>query len=484
MKRIDAGHSPPKQFLYRIDNGSSFRKSPNLKKSAGNSFVGSIAENSKHSRMLAGFPVKHSSFQASNPNVMDLGPSPPRMMRPVVLPEISFHKEKSVVTVGSKPTNQRISPLQPSLARQSYKIPDNNMHSSRLNRPLQSNFMRSISPYKIEPRGTRGIYFPSSPTLNGEDNQPKVEVEHPQTLRGEVRRLGSLHDKLVPIGGDAFSGRSSTILQATESVPNESNDQHLMPVIQENVAGDLQNSTPYVRAPRSNTVPHEENFTSIDVEGSHSSSKYTQVLNRPVFKIKNPSKPPEMPAVTESTRWLETNHLPASHPKSFLGNFNQELRPLRALGGPLRDGPQQPVQQKPTKPKPNKAVWTVPQLVSIDSGKLHKIGVDSVGVASRPGRIGNSTKLNQDSYLLTNQVFGRKFQNWQTVDEDNQALISCVFDGHGLNGHRVSNFLGLNLEGSSPSHQRHYLEFAEEGRVPPEGTQHRVLETSPPQTVW
>lgn len=440
MSHLEAGHSPPKKWLYRIENSNTIRR-PHMKLSGGSSNLVNQLDVSRNSRNLSGFPKKHSSFQSSNHHIANQESSPPKMVRTKLLPDIIFNKEKSVVTVGSKDSNQRISPLHPSVGRPSYQNVNRKL-STFLDQSAQKPFARHVSPYGNQARGTRGIYFPSTPSLNPEEVRLKNTSETPMTLRGEVRRLVSLHEKLVPIGGDAFSGRSSSILQPNESMNTESNDHNQMPVIHEQSVPDIPHSK------EESAVPEpQQNYISVDQEISQSTSRQQPLNPRPMFKISNPPRVVDLPPFVESTRWQETMQMPATQPKSFLGNYNQEDRPLRALGGSYRPAAVQVATPANHKPKNGKTLWAVPQLVSIESANLSRIGVESVGVASRPGRIGNSTKLNQDSYLLSNQVFGRKQQNWQTVDEENQGLFCCVFDGHGLNGHRVSNFLGLNLAG-------------------------------------
>lgn len=72
------------------------------------------------------------------------------------------------------------------------------------------------------------------------------------------------------------------------------------------------------------------------------------------------------------------------------------------------------------------------KLIDIDPTKMGL--VESIGYRSTPGKVSGESKVNQDSVFISNT----------TIDG---AFIIGVFDGHGQNGHRVSNFLSLNLEG-------------------------------------
>lgn len=79
---------------------------------------------------------------------------------------------------------------------------------------------------------------------------------------------------------------------------------------------------------------------------------------------------------------------------------------------------------------------SVVKLVDVNPSTLFSCNIQSVGVSSRPGIVCGETKLNQDAFFLKSGAFG----NFTVVG---------LFDGHGMTGHRVSNFLALNLEGKT-----------------------------------
>lgn len=93
-----------------------------------------------------------------------------------------------------------------------------------------------------------------------------------------------------------------------------------------------------------------------------------------------------------------------------------------------------PVKQK-NAPLPQKPRLGVVKLVEFQQEILEFSSIKSVGFCSRPGMVCGETKLNQDAVFFKNGLFGN-------------YTVAALFDGHGMVGHRVSNFLALNLEGS------------------------------------
>ena len=85
--------------------------------------------------------------------------------------------------------------------------------------------------------------------------------------------------------------------------------------------------------------------------------------------------------------------------------------------------------------KPAKARLGLVKLVDINQDLISNCNLSSVGFSTRPGIVCGETKLNQDALFLSNRSI------------DNFTVIA-LFDGHGMVGHRVSNYLALNLEGT------------------------------------
>lgn len=81
------------------------------------------------------------------------------------------------------------------------------------------------------------------------------------------------------------------------------------------------------------------------------------------------------------------------------------------------------------------------RLVAIEPDNMGN--VDSVGYRNTPGLMGGESKVNQDSVFISNTVI-------------ENAFIVGVFDGHGMNGHKVANYLCLNLEGNLTFIRCHY----------------------------
>lgn len=87
-------------------------------------------------------------------------------------------------------------------------------------------------------------------------------------------------------------------------------------------------------------------------------------------------------------------------------------------------------------PPPNaKKKLGIIKLVDLNDFWLEKSAIWTFGWTSRPGVVSGETKLNQDALFAKNGVFG----DWS---------VFALFDGHGMVGHRVANFLALNLEGT------------------------------------
>jgi hypothetical protein len=64
----------------------------------------------------------------------------------------------------------------------------------------------------------------------------------------------------------------------------------------------------------------------------------------------------------------------------------------------------------------------------------------AVGVSSIAGRSEGKPKTNQDAYFIDTDLH-----------DDPDLPLLAVFDGHGLSGHKVSQFLASNLKGSCGS---------------------------------
>ena len=64
----------------------------------------------------------------------------------------------------------------------------------------------------------------------------------------------------------------------------------------------------------------------------------------------------------------------------------------------------------------------------------------AVGVFSVAGRSDGKAKTNQDAYFVDTDI-----------QEDPELPLLGVFDGHGLCGHKVSQYLASNLKGSCGS---------------------------------
>ena len=87
-----------------------------------------------------------------------------------------------------------------------------------------------------------------------------------------------------------------------------------------------------------------------------------------------------------------------------------------------------PTRNKSKEQKPKKD-----PLISLDYSRMDP--VTSIGFRSSAGKVCGESKLNQDAIFINSFMI-------------ESALIVGIFDGHGLNGHRVSAYIGLNLEGS------------------------------------
>jgi hypothetical protein len=64
----------------------------------------------------------------------------------------------------------------------------------------------------------------------------------------------------------------------------------------------------------------------------------------------------------------------------------------------------------------------------------------AVAVCSLAGRSEGKPKTNQDAYFVDTDLHG-----------DPELPLLAVFDGHGLCGHKVAQFLAFNLKGSRDS---------------------------------
>ena len=80
-------------------------------------------------------------------------------------------------------------------------------------------------------------------------------------------------------------------------------------------------------------------------------------------------------------------------------------------------------------------------LIDIDRHQLE--GVSSIGYHTHAGMVCGESKLNQDSMFIKNTIIPG-------------ITVVALFDGHGMTGHRVSNFLSLNLEGRFRVYARMY----------------------------
>lgn len=108
---------------------------------------------------------------------------------------------------------------------------------------------------------------------------------------------------------------------------------------------------------------------------------------------------------------------------------------------------------KPTLMKPVKD-----PLIKVDFANIKPLA--SIGFRTVSGIIGGKSKLNQDVVYLNNSLL-------------NGVMFLGVFDGHGLNGHRVAGFLALNFEGKHSS--RRCGQFSREKRRSLRGDPERLL---------
>ncbi len=86
--------------------------------------------------------------------------------------------------------------------------------------------------------------------------------------------------------------------------------------------------------------------------------------------------------------------------------------------------------------KPAAAKQARDPLIKLDLDYIQPLA--SIGFRTAAGILGGKSKLNQDVLFLNNTLLAG-------------VTFLAVFDGHGMNGHRVAGFLALNFEGSCTS---------------------------------
>lgn len=171
----------------------------------------------------------------------------------------------------------------------------------------------------------------------------------------------------------------------------------------------------------------------------HTPRKSHEPTVLPAIRNKNPLPipvsriPPAEPATPPTNYPASTSTASPVYPTT---SSTATVTPVKATSvakkSPL-SAPQKGVFNVVHKPKPLQSPTPANGLIGLD-GAEDKLG--RVGWGTLAGRSDGKAKVNQDSFFVDTSVEG-----WPGIS------LVAVFDGHGLQGNRVSNFLISNIKG-------------------------------------
>lgn len=171
----------------------------------------------------------------------------------------------------------------------------------------------------------------------------------------------------------------------------------------------------------------------------HTPRKSQEPTVLPAIRNKNPlsipvSRMPPTEPVTPPTNYpASTSTASPLYPTTSSTATGTPVKSTSVAKKSPLSAPQKGVFTVVHKPKPLQSPTPANGLIGLD-GAEDKLG--RVGWGTLAGRSDGKAKVNQDSFFVDTSIEG-----WPGIS------LVAVFDGHGLQGNRVSNFLISNIKG-------------------------------------
>ena len=166
---------------------------------------------------------------------------------------------------------------------------------------------------------------------------------------------------------------------------------------------------------------------------SHEPTVLPAIRNKNPLSIPVSRMPPAEPATPPTNYPASTSTASPAYPTTSSTATGTPMKATSVAKKSPLSAPQKGVFTVVHKPKPLQSPTPANGLIGLD-GAEDKLG--RVGWATLAGRSDGKAKINQDSFFVDTSIEG-----WPGIS------LVAVFDGHGLQGNRVSNFLISNIKG-------------------------------------